>query len=81
MNPSHSRSRSPLTTALLAVCVLATAAMAQPGNKKKEEEPPLPPSYSKLEEPNPIVPYLFAFLTIGVVVGITTIPSRRGHQD
>ncbi|MEK6702364.1 MAG: hypothetical protein AABZ53_08885 [Planctomycetota bacterium] len=81
MKHSHFRSRSPFVLALLAASVLASAAFAQP-SKKKEEEQPLPPTINKdRESSSPIIPYLFAFLTIGIVVGITTIPSRRGHQD
>lgn len=81
MKHSQFRSRSPFVLGLLAVSVLASAAFAQPG-KKKEEDPPLPPTINKdRESSSPVVPYVLAFLTIGLVVGITTIPSRRGHQD
>lgn len=82
MKHIQSRSRSPFVLGLLAALVLASTAVAQPGNKKKDEEPPLPPTINKdREAASPVIPYVLAFLTIGLVVGITTIPSRRGHQD
>ena len=65
---------------VLAALALATAATAQPG-KKSAEEAPVPPTTNKLEEPNVILPYLVAFILIGAVVGVSTIPSKRGHQD
>ncbi|TSA39595.1 hypothetical protein D4Q85_00910 [bacterium] len=75
-------SRSFFLAPVLALCVLASATYAQPGNKKKLEEPPLPPTITRDKEgSSPVIPYILAFLTIGLVVGVTTIPSRRGHQD
>jgi hypothetical protein len=59
--------------------VLASSAVAQPS--KKGEEAPIPPTISKLEQHGPIVPYMLAFILIGAIVGISAIPSKRGHQD
>ena len=67
--------------ALLAVVMtLAASAQAQPG-KKNVEEAPSPPTTTKLEAPYLIVPYLLAFILIGAIVGVSAIPSKRGHQD
>ena len=82
MNTSRTRSRTSILAPAMALCVLASVAFAQPANKKKVEEPPLPPTITKDREgSSPVIPYILAFLTIGLVVGVTTIPSRRGHQD
>lgn len=68
------------TISVVAALALAAAATAQP-NKKNVEEPPVPPTTNKLESPGIIVPYMLAFVLIGAIVGITAIPSKRGHQD
>ena len=64
----------------LAAMALATSAAAQPA-KKNAEELPVPPTTTKLEQPYLIVPYLLAFILIGAIVGVSAIPSKRGHQD
>lgn len=70
-------------TAILAALTLAGAASltanAQPA--KKNVDPPVPPTTSKIEDPGIILPYLLAFALIGGIVGITAIPAKRGHQD
>lgn len=68
------------TISVVAALALASAATAQPG-KKNAEELPVPPTTSKLEAPGIIVPYMLAFVLIGAIVGITAIPTKRGHQD
>ena len=68
------------TVSLILAMALAAAATAQPA-KKNVEEPPVPPTTTKLEAPGIIVPYMLAFILIGAIVGISAIPSKRGHQD
>lgn len=65
---------------MVAALALSASANAQPG-KKNAEEAPLPPTTTKLESPYLIVPYLLAFILIGAIVGVSAIPSKRGHQD
>jgi hypothetical protein len=71
------RTRSALMFGLLSL--LAASSSAQPS--KKGAEDPIPPTISKLEPAGIIIPYMLAFLLIGAVVGISAIPSKRGHQD
>lgn len=67
------------TLSVVAALALAACAAAQP--KKNAEELPVPPTTSKLEDAGIIVPYMLAFVLIGGIVGITAIPTKRGHQD
>jgi hypothetical protein len=71
------RTRVALVLGMIGLC--SATASAQPS--KKGEEPPIPPTISKLEPSGIIIPYILAFILIGAVVGVSAIPSKRGHQD
>ncbi len=66
---------------LAAVALSAPAALAQQNaaDTPQSISPPLPPT--KQNKPPVIMYYLLAAAIVFLVVGVNTIPSKRGHQD
>lgn len=71
-----------LAAAMVVGCaaVMVSPAAGQP-SKSKVEEAPAPPMPGKMDSNGVIVNYLLVVVVIAAVVGVTAIPSRRGHQD
>ncbi|QOJ00640.1 MAG: hypothetical protein HRU70_09110 [Phycisphaeraceae bacterium] len=74
-------SRRVVSMAAVAGVVVASGVSLGQAGRAPVAEVPYPPTTSKYDEPNLILPMLLMFLIIGAVVGASCIPSKRGHQD
>jgi hypothetical protein len=67
--------------AAVAVVTAAAPLLAQSGGKN---EPPVeikPPTPGQPDSPPMVWNVLLAVVIIGLIVGVSMIPSKRGHQD
>lgn len=71
--------RKALTTLAAAAIVVGTASAQQ--NKPKGPEAPTTPQAAKIEEPNVVATYGLLILVGAAMIGVSLIPSKRGHKD
>jgi len=74
------RFRSIAISLLLFGCIASYAVAAQPSSMSRALLPPPTPG-SNQDSPEPWIGMLLMFIVVAIIITISMMPSRRGHQD